>query len=87
LTQGRLENIGFGGAQVSLEVTVPILTPIHLVLDPTIETPPLNCAGIVRSSVRDVKKRAFITGIQFEMGGESQLKTYLRAVKMKSGIR
>jgi hypothetical protein len=81
LTEGRLLNIGYGGALAGLEVELPIGAPVNLQLDPTLTTPPLDSLGKVRSVVRDVKKRVYITGIQFDTQGESQVKKYLKAVR------
>ena len=83
LGDGRLMNIGLGGALAAVGIEIPVGTPIRLQLDPTLDTPPLDAMGVVRSSVRDIKRQVFVTGMQFQMEGEGQVKTYLRAVKKK----
>lgn len=83
LGDGRLINIGFGGALAAVSVEVPVGTQVRVQLDPTLDTPPLDAAGVVRSNIRDTKRQLYITGIEFEIQGEGQIKKYIRAVKKK----
>ena len=83
LTDGRLLNIGYGGALAAFSVEVPPNTPIRLQLDPTLDSPPLDCCGMVRSSIKDVKRQMHVTGLEFDMQGEPQIKAYIRAIKKK----
>ncbi|CAM9945177.1 unnamed protein product, partial [Phaeothamnion confervicola] len=83
LGDGRLINIGFGGALAAVSVEVPVGTQVRVQLDPTLDTPPLDAAGVVRSNIRDTKRQLYITGIEFDMQGEGQIKKYIRAVKKK----
>jgi hypothetical protein len=83
LGDGRLINIGVGGALAAISVDVPVGTQVRVQLDPTLDTPPLDAAGVVRSNIRDIKRQLYVTGIEFDIKGEGQIKKYIRAVKRK----
>jgi hypothetical protein len=83
MTDGRLMNIGVGGALITVGAEVPLGTKVRLSLDPTLDTPALDTTCHVKSSVRDQKRQVYVTGLQFEFSGEGQIRTYIKAVKKK----
>lgn len=85
-TEGKLNNLSTGGAQVTVEVEVPVNTNIRLVVDPTVKTSGLDIAGVVRSSRKDSKSTYWVHGIKFDFTGEAQVLKVMKALqKARSG--
>ena len=84
LAEGRLINIGHGGALVGLVTQVSCETGVRVVIEATHETPALDTLAVVKSFHKSAKK-FYVTGLQFAKPGDSDIKRLVRAVRKKTG--
>lgn len=85
LAEGRMVNVGHGGALVALATQVATDIGVRIRVEETPETPALDTLAAVRSFHKSPKK-FFVTGLQFGNPGEAQVKRFVRAVRKKMGV-
>ena len=85
LAEGRMVNIGHGGALVALAKQVQVEIGVRIQAGATAETPALDTLAVVRSFHKSPKKY-FVTGLQFANPSETQVKRFVRAVRKKMAV-
>lgn len=79
LCEGKLRNIGLGGALFLSEVGVQAGTTVRLQSD-IVGRVKLDEPGTVRSCRKDIRSQHFLVGMEFAETGTEQVRKYLRQV-------
>ena len=81
LSEGRLFNLGFGGALAGVPLEMVPGTPVRLRVHVSESTPAVDVEAVVQTSVR--QGNLAMTGLKFVTAGPAQVRNYIRAVKKK----